>query len=68
MHYNTCECCAVKGDDQSNLHHASFGFWAPRLYLKHLFSVSFEVVLSMTVKKDIVSFDSNMQYYSKFVA
>ena len=29
--------------------------------------MSFEVALLPTVKKDIVSFDSNMQYYSEFV-
>ena len=46
-------------------HHSGSG--QSRLYLKHLFSVPFEVALPPTVKKDIVSFDSNMQYYSEFV-
>jgi len=44
-----------------------FGFWTLRFYLKYLFSVLFDVALPLTVKKDIVSFDSHMQYYSKFV-
>src|SRR5947208_8688154 len=44
-------------------HHSGSG--QSRLYLKHLFSVPFKVALLPTVKKDIVSFDSNMQYYSE---
>ena len=50
----------------STTHHSGSGQF--RLYLKHLFSVSFEVALPLTVRKDIASFDSNMQYYSEFVA